>query len=152
MNAETWVTARANCTLSDNLTVIMNRVKADVRSFNSLPSHKRGKRRFNVALANGEFVIQRMVEIERRGQQHIVEDTDHISDVVIVRCTETAIYACRKGHLHLEIVPCLNVDTQSCDLLIDGKVWPVWQVSEKIIGDFIFSENTDNGLANGARS
>ena len=63
MNAQSWVVARANCTLNDNLTVIVNRVKADVRSFNGLPSHKRGKRQFNVALDNGEFVIQRMVEI-----------------------------------------------------------------------------------------
>ena len=147
MNAQSWVVARANCTLIDNLTVIVNRIKADVRSFNGLPSHKRGKRQFNVALANGEFVIQRMVEIENRRGQHIVEDTDHIGDVVTVRCAETAISACRKGQLHLEIVPCWNVDTQSCDLLIDGKVWPVWQVSEKIIGEFIFSENAENGLA-----
>ena len=139
-----WVKARANCTPDDNLTEIMARIRKDVGEFNQLPAHKRGPRRFGTFFDDGEFVIKRRREVSDYQGNHVVDDPDYSGDVVSVRCAENAISVRRNSRMSFEIVPRWNAETQKCDLLIDGETFPLWQVSEKIVGNFMFEGLSDD--------
>ncbi len=138
MKQDNWVLARANCTLDDNLTAIIGRVKRDVQSYNALRPDKRGIRQFRVFHDNGEFVIKRMAEISDHRGTEVVEDVSYKGDVITVQCTETAISVRRKEHLNFEIEPRWNPESQTCDLLVDGEIHPMWRISEMIVGNFLF--------------
>ena len=149
MSGQNWVLARANCTLNDKLIAIKQQVEADLQEFNKLQPHKRGKRQFQSSFDDRKYVIKRMVEFSDYHGTHLIGDNE---DVIIVRCDEMSISACRRGQLHLAIEPRWNSETQSCDLLINGQVHTIRQVSEKIIGDFLFTDLiSDNGSDSGAR-
>ena len=142
MSARNWVLARANCTLDDNLSTLMAQVKKDIQGFNRLRSDKRGIRQFRVSFDNGEFVIERMVEVTNHRGTHIVEDAEYSHDVIIVRCMESSISVGRKDHLNFEIEPRWNAQSQTCDLLVDGEPYPLWRISEMILGEFLFGGDT----------
>ncbi len=132
-----WVTARANCSVDDCLNSIIKRVKDDVAEFNRLPAHKRGSHEFRAAFADGELVVRRIELVKDYRGTHEVDAADG-KDVVVVRRSDEAITACRSGKLHLMIVPQWNPERQECDLQIDEATYPLWQISERILGEFLF--------------
>ena len=122
----------------------MNRVGKDIGEFNQLSAHKRGPRRFGTSFDDGEFVVKRTPVISDHRGNHGMDDPDYSGDVVSIRCAENAISVWRNSRMSFEIVPRWNAETQTCNLLVDGETFPLWQVSEKIIGDFMFEESRDD--------
>lgn len=135
-----WVKARANCTLEDNLSVIISQVEKDVDTFNKLRSDKRGTRHFSSSFDDGEFIIKRMIEVTDHRGMYVVEDDKYKSDIVVVRCAQTAISVCRNSRMNFTINPRWNPDSQECDMLVRGDAYPVWRISEMILGDFLFED------------
>ena len=60
------------------------------------------------------------------------------ADSISVKKSSTCISATRSLHDPLTISPKWNEDTLSCDLLVAGKLLPIWAISQRILGDFFF--------------
>lgn len=140
MTAPNWVDARANCTASDAMNAIICQIKRDLKAFNGLGPEKRGKTRFAGELEDQKFVIRRMVEVSNHRGKHIVLDERHEGDVVKVALDGSSVVACRDGQMHVTIDTRWNVETQSCDMLVDDAPCHVWKISEMIVGDFLFGD------------
>ena len=122
-----WVQARADCTLEGTFEQLVNAIKADVRAFNTLPEQKRKDQVMH---------IQTYVHTVRFGYG---EPADlHRNDHIKVHFTGTAIQVFRDQAPMFEVEPRWNERTLTCDLLINGEVHSLWQISQKAIGDLLF--------------
>lgn len=140
MTAPHWVDARANRTASDAMNAVICQIKRDLKAFNNLGLEKRGKTRFAGYLEDQKFVIRRMIEVSNHRGNHIVLDKNHEGDVVKVALDGSSVMACRDGKMHVTIDTRWNVETQSCDMLVDDTLCEVWKISEMIVGAFLFGD------------
>ncbi len=60
-----------------------------------------------------------------------------VSGEISVTCSEKTIVARSKGLL-IEVTPQWDQETLTCDLLVDGKATPLWQISQMILCEFLF--------------
>jgi len=136
-SAPNWVKARANCTPADRMNDLISQIKHDIACFTKPGIEKRGTRRFNGSLTDSTFTVRRQNEVQNHRGTHHVDDS---SEPVTVRLDGDAILACRNGKVHIQIVPQWNSANQSCNFVVDGEVLPVWQISEMILGDYMFED------------
>lgn len=129
MNEKSWVTPRYQCTLDANFSDLICRLKADVAEFNSL-SHKTD---FEAQFEQGGRLVVRRWMRPDGGRAYLDNDNE-----VVVRCTDNSILATRKKCLHIEVTPKWDPEALSCNLTVDGKVLPLWQISQMILGEFLF--------------
>lgn len=132
---QNWVLARANCTLQDSFDAIKNAVDLDVREFNSLSPHKRKERNFLAEKQDLSIRVSRAAPAAGHPGNLVPTDID---DVVRVQKEAECIMAYRKSHWAIEICPEWNEETLTCDILIEGEPYTPWQISQKILADFLF--------------
>lgn len=133
-----WVKSRAKCAPEDTLHDLIGQLKQDIQEYNQLGSEKRQKRKVESDLVDETFTVRCKVEVTNHRGTYTIDDENRISDVVKVKWTGTSIRACRNGRMHMEITPRWNSASQKCDLVVDENVHDIWQISEMILGDFMF--------------
>lgn len=133
-----WVKAWAENTPEDNLHELIGQLKRDIQRYNQLGSEKRGKRRFQGELVDETFTVRCMVEVQNHRGTHVIEDDSRTSDVIKVKRNGASIRVCRNGRMHIEITPRWNSASQKCDFVVDESACEIWQISEMILGDFMF--------------
>ena len=125
-DADRWVLARANCTLEgifDELTSVM---ESDIREFNNLSPKRRDNRIFDSSpIQNTTFEVYR---------------TGVGQDVILVQKAGASIKVTRDRGSLLTITPRWNEETLACDLLVGGKPLSVSQISQKVLGDYLFGQ------------
>lgn len=151
--AEKWVEKRAFCTLPDLFRELEKRIRKDVRCFNDL-SQKRGFGRFFAvdptpaaphepdreagssafSVCPGEW--REKGYHQDKGYFPKTGEDDRIS----LKIDGNKILACRAGEQPLEISTWWNDDTLTCEFLVgkDRKVMTLAQLSQRVIGDFLF--------------
>lgn len=130
MSEKSWVEPRYRCTLDASFCDLVCRLKADVAEFKKLSNEADIEAKFE----QGELVVRRWTRPE--GGRPYVEDENK----VVVRCTDNSILATRKKCLHIEVTRKWDPEALSCNLLVDGKVLLLWQISQLILGDFLFED------------
>lgn len=151
--AEKWVEKRAFCTLPDLFRELEKRIRKDVRCFNDLSRERRfgkffaidptpaspheasrraGESAFSVCL--GEWREKGMHQTE--GYFPKAGEDDRVS----LEIHGDKILACRTGGMPLEISTWWNDETLTCEFLVgkDRKVMTLAQLSQRVIGDFLF--------------
>ena len=133
-NEANWVRARANCTLEWIFLEITTEMGTDIKGFNDLPPQNRRDRLFDSTLIRDSGLKVSRVSQNPVGDMVVV----NADDFVLVEKTSTHITAKRTGHDSLTITPRWNEETLLCDLLVGGRPLSVWQISQRILGDFFF--------------
>ena len=125
-DADGWVLARATCTLEWIFDDITRRMESDIREFNNLSPKRRDDRIFDSSpIQNTTF------EVYRKGVGQ---------DVILVQKAGASIKVTRDRGSLLTITPRWNEETLACDLLVGGKPLSVSQISQKVLGDYLFGQ------------
>ena len=135
-----WVRARANCTIKDNFETLLKEVKQDVVRFNSLSPEKRGDKLFLCKQREDGFAIYQAQNVYTNGKEESVIHGDYVDDFVLIHHTTASIIASRQKRVIVEIQPSWNETTLTCDLCIEQQAYPLWQMSQKVIGGFLFED------------
>ncbi|MCY4522439.1 MAG: hypothetical protein OXC13_16895 [Caldilineaceae bacterium] len=122
-----WVKARAHCTLEDTFEQVVDAIKHDVKCFNGLPPDKR------VLPTVRHERIENTVHF---GFEHPAGM--HQGPLVTVRIESAKVQVLRDRTFLFEVDRQWNEQTLTCDLLIEGKTYFLWQISQKAIGDLLF--------------
>lgn len=145
MSVPNWVKARAECTLENTFATLEKTIKKDVRRFNGLPSATRCGRLFVVEDREHGIAIFRAKQIgDYRAEQgkRLVADDDFNQDFMAVGYGDDVIVARRQPQFELTVHPRWNADTLTCDLFIDDRAFPLWNVSARILEPFLFDDKT----------
>ena len=130
-----WVLARANCTLEgifDELTSVM---ESDIREFNNLSPKRSDDRIFDSSpIQDTEFEVSRVPLNAVRGRMRAGQDG------ILVQKAGASIKVTRDRGSLLTITPRWNEETLACDLLVGGKPLSVSQISQKVLGDYLFGQ------------
>lgn len=138
MSGESWIAARADCTLEKNFGTVEKAVREDVKRFNRLAPTKRDGRLFMPEKSHGELTIRRAQRVKDHRGARMVADPDSADDFLTVRCDGNAIVAQRQDREPVVIEPRWNPETLSCDLFIGDRPRPLWHVSQEILEPFLF--------------
>ena len=123
-DADNWVLARANCTPEWIFFGITCAMESDIRKFNDLPPQNRLNRSFDsTPIRDTAFKVFRV---------------SHENDFILVQRSHMGITVERAGNASFTITPRWNEETLACDLLVGGKLFSVYQISQKILGEFFF--------------
>lgn len=141
MTAPNWVRARAECTLERSFAEVEKAIRDDVAKFNSLATENRRSRLFVVEVRDGGIEIRRARRSENPRGPRLIADPDRDQDFVRVSHGNGEIVAQRQDRDPLTISPQWTADTLSCDLYIGDRVFPLWNVSERILEPFLFGED-----------
>ena len=132
-DADNWVLARANCTLDGIFDELTRVLESDIREFNDLSPKKRDDRMFDSSpIRDAAF------EVYRVSHSTIGERRRAGQDGILVQKASASIKVTRDRGDFLTITPRWNEETLACDLLVGGKLFSVWQISQKILGEFFF--------------
>lgn len=130
-----WVLARANCTLEgifDELTSVM---ESDIREFNNLSPKRRDDRIFNSSpIQDTAFEVCRVPLNAVRGRMRAGQDG------ILVQKAGASIKVTRDRGDLLTITPRWNEETLVCDLLVGGRPLSVSQISQRVLGNFLFGQ------------
>ncbi|MDE2699693.1 MAG: hypothetical protein OXI23_12550 [Gemmatimonadota bacterium] len=151
MTAKDWVKKRAECTLPNLFAALERQIRADVCAYNCLSRENETGRYFAVgpkpagphevertigesafAVCHGEWRDKAYHQVEGYFPQ---EDND---DCIALEIRGGKILACRTGGKPLEISTWWNDDTLTCDYFVGDKAMNLAQLSQRIIGDFLF--------------
>lgn len=130
-----WVELRAACDRQGVFDQIVDVIKCDIKRFNALDPEKRQSITFG-----HERRDRKTMGIGIKATQGVL--CGEKDDRVWLRATKTSIEVYRNNALSFEIDHRWNEDTLTCDLLIDDKVYSIWQISQKAIGDLLFCEHS----------
>ena len=130
-----WVLARGNCTLEvifDELTSVM---ESDIREFNNLSPKRRDDRIFDSSpIQDTAFEVYRVPLNAVRGRMRAGQDG------ILVQKAGASIKVTRDRGDLLTITPRWNEETLVCDLLIGGRPLSVSQISQRVLGNFLFGQ------------
>ena len=133
-----WVTVRGKCRIADTYKSIVEVVQQDVNAFNRMTEAQRAGRFFQCVKQNDNMIIQRAKQFSVQGTTKLDRDPVHVQDEMLLHHDDNMIIAERGGQSRVEIVPCWNEDTLTCDLYVDDRSYPLWHISQKILGEFLF--------------
>ena len=137
-SARNWVLARAECNLAASFEQLCSVAKNDIDRFNQLGESNRHGRLFKMERRQDDgydgFGVYR-AGYNEAFKELIKEDAE---DFILVRCTPSAIVACRKGGDPITITSQWNEETLTCDLRVGNEVCSYWRISQKIRGEFFF--------------
>lgn len=124
-----WVEARANCTLEDTFKQLTEAIRQDIKCFNKLPPYKReGRGEITYRKHDANHVYVGYAESERL----------MVSEHVCIRMTASDMEVRSHEQSLLTVEREWNPKTLTCDLLIEGEIHSLWQISQKAIGDLLF--------------
>ena len=141
MSAPNWIKARAECTLERSFAEVEKAIRDDVAKFKSLAPENRSGRLFIVDKRDGGIEIRRARRSESHRGPQLIVDPDRDQDLVRVSHGNCEIVAQRQDRDPLTVTPQWIADTLSCDLYIGDRVFPLWNVSERILEPFLFDED-----------
>ena len=125
-----WVEARADCTLEDTFEQLIAVVWQDTECFNQLPHEKRsGRGRVTFRKHDGRTVYVGYGDSER------LMTSEHIRLIMTGSKLEVRNH---QDKLMFTVDREWNPKTLICDLLIDGEIHSLWQISQKAVGDLLF--------------
>ena len=138
-----WVKARADCTIEDTLGKLVGRIKSDVRLFNGLDEKKRRKRYFKVKDNEESYSVlraQKLDVVPRQGDPYPVDLRYRHLGITIGVAQECIVaqYCPTETNEPIEIESRWNKEELACDLFIKGEKYTIPQISQLIIGDFLF--------------
>lgn len=126
MSAPSWVKPRFRCTLDSQFCEIVRRLKSDVEEFRQLS----GRSDVDTVLdEDDQFTIRRWTQPD--GGCAVIDRE------IVVTCAGKTIVARTKGLL-IEVTPQWDREALTCDLLVEQEATPVWQISQMILGEFLF--------------
>ena len=122
MTAANWVLARANCTAAHYFKELVKKIKQDVDRFNGLEAVKKREQGFKVVEQVDGIAIHpaRLIYFRPDYYEWQVE-TGSGSDLVSVGYSNSSIHAERNQYWRIEINLKWNMETLSCDLMIEGE-------------------------------
>ncbi len=129
---QNWVALRAKCTRQGVFDRLSDVIKCDVNKFNDLASEKRGNAIFGHTRKD-----RGTIGVGIKTSRGVLYGED--ADYVWLKITATSIEVYRKDALAFEVEQCWNDQTLDCDLLINDQCYSIWQISQKAIGDLLFS-------------
>ena len=133
--ADHWVLARANCTLDGIFEELTNIMESDIREFNGLSPKRRVERMFDSSpIRDTAFEVYRVPPNAVRGRMRAGQDG------ILVQKAGASIKVTRDRGSLLTITPRWNEETLTCDLLVGGKPISIWQISQKVLGDYLFGQ------------
>ena len=128
-----WVLARANCTLEGMFEELRCTMEGDIKRFNSLPPPRRRRMMFDSNQVHSHKFEVYPVARNPAGDMIRINTNDSI----FIQMTNILITAERSGvHAPLTITPKWNEESLTCDLVINGAVLSMSQISQKILGEF----------------
>ena len=141
MTEANWVLARVNCTAAHYFKELVKKITRDVGRFNGLEAVKEREQGFKVVDNVDEITISPARSIYIRPDYYEWQvKTESISDIVSVRYSNSSIHAERSHHWRIEINLKWNIETLSCDLIIEGEPHSLDYISQKLLGDFLFAD------------
>ena len=96
---------------------------------------------FIVDERDGGIEIRRARRSESHRGPPLIVDPDRDQDFVRVSHGDGVIVAQRQDRDPLAVTPQWTAETLSCDLYIGDRVFPLWNVSERILKSFLFDES-----------
>lgn len=153
MIAKDWVEKRAECTLPDLFAELERQIRTDVCTFNRLSREKKIGRYFAVGpKPSGPHEAERTIgesafavchgewrDKGRRQAEGYYPQEDN-EDCISLEIRGGKIIACRTGGKPLEISTWWNDETLTCDYFVSDTAMNLPQLSQRIIGDFLFGE------------
>ena len=128
-----WVRHRAKCNLKGVFRELVCVIEKDIETFAALPYEEReGLGRYK---CKSDEAVATIGEID--GSNNFLHGRK-LSCVRVIRKTRS-IKAYFGNDLIFKAVPQWNSGTLECDPFIDDEVYSLWQLSEKAIGDLLFS-------------
>lgn len=129
-----WVELRAACTRQGVFDELVDVIKSDIKQFNALDPETRKSLTFD-----HERKDRTTIAIGLKTSRGLLLGKD--DDYVWLKATATVIEVYRKEALSFEVDHRWNDETLSCDLMICDKSHSIWQISQKAIGDLLFSDS-----------
>ena len=141
MTAANWVLARANCTAAHYFKEIVKKIKQDIDRFNRLDVAKKREQGFKVVEQVDGIAIHPARLIHSRLDHYEWQaETGSNSDLVSVGYSNSSIHAERSRYWRIEITLKWNIETLSCDLMIEGEPRSLDYISQKLIEEFLFTD------------
>lgn len=140
-----WVKARYNCTHEHLFDELVKRLKMDVTQFNNLQAEKNPKGT-QFAVQNGQRtfrVLPGVVDAYESGSADIIPDPNSINypDHIVEVFTKRKKIIAQRGEgfmWKLEITTKWNPDKLECDYRVGEDVRSLSDLSQCILGDFMF--------------
>ena len=141
MTAANWVLARANCTAAHYFKELVKKIKQDVDRFNRLDVVKKRGQGFRIVEHVDEIAIHpaRLIHSHLDDYEWRAETASNL-DLVSVGYSNSSIHAERSRCWRIEIPLKWNIDTLSCDLIIEGEPRSLDYISQKLLGEFLFTD------------
>ena len=141
MTAENWILARANCTAAHYFKELVKKIRQDVGRFNRLGVVKKSQKGFKVVEHVNEIAIHpaRLIHMRLDNYEWQAEMEPN-SDIVSIGYSNSSIHAERSHYWRIEINLKWNIETLSCDLMIEGEPRSLDYISQKLLGEFLFTD------------
>ncbi len=139
-----WVQKRAECTIEIIFNELIRQIRSDVSWFNSLEETIRKNRLICISDRKDMKVISEgestFIGHENRTKTIPLQNTDN--EILIKIDGNKIIADLPRDKGRIEINPVWNKETLTCDLYNGdkSKAYPLYQVSQMIIGDFLFGD------------
>ncbi len=142
MSEANWVLARARCTAGHYLDKLVQTIRQDVNRFNGLEAARERRQGFTVKPGrDGAIEVHRAKLVHYAdGNQEWETVSGPIPDFVAVGCSGSVIQAARADHWNIEIDLRWNIESLSCDMILDGEIRSVPYICQKILGEFMFED------------
>ena len=129
---QNWVKARSQCTIEYWFEKLVSIIENDVKKFNNLPEEKKK----NV----GRFDCKRTNKSELSICEYDEVHHDQSEDTISIQKNTNCIYAFRNENTIYKLEPQWNPKTMTCDLLVNGESYELWELSQLAVGDFLFEK------------
>jgi len=129
-----WVELRTKCTIESIVAELYSVIEHDVRTFNRLHPNHDYEFRTNEFTNRDGVLIRTVAKIDKQFNEAV--DNQQIR----IELHDNKICVFFGVAPQFEIVPKWNEDDLKCDLKVENKCYTIYQLSQKIIGDFLFSD------------
>ena len=127
-----WVTARANCTLDSILEELRCGIQKDIETVNGLPEYRRHKNRVQFYETTTGFEVCWVPQAtpNKMTEEKVIFQKEPKNNVILFWGYDEEAKIIRHEW---------DCETLSCILKINGKSYPLWQISQMALGDFFFN-------------
>ena len=133
-----WVEHRAFCTLENKFKLLIDVIKADVEKYNKLQKDNESNFRCVCETPKPNEII-----VTYKNRQGIKHKKENLSVEVIQRESDIVAYYYNRGHIKMlfELSIEWNAYKLECDLLISGKCYTIWEISQRALGELLFESS-----------
>ena len=123
MTAANWVLARANCTAAHYFKELVKKIRQDIDHFNRLGVVKKRQKGFKVVeQVNGIAIHPARLTHMHLDNYEWQAEMEPNSDIVSIGYSNSSIHAERSQYWRIEINLKWNIETLSCDLMMEGSL------------------------------